>query len=267
MRRSAAVLAVIAAVSLAACSSSSGGGSSSTSPSPSTSSSSAAAVSGSITVFAASSLKGAFTDIGTAFQQAYPGTTVTFNFGPSSGLATQITQGAPADVFASASKKTMETVTSAGDATNTEVFATNTMEIATPAAGTASITSLADLAKPGIKVAVCQKDVPCGVAAQTLFDQNKVTVTPSTEEVDVKAVLSKVELGEVDAGIVYVTDVKAAADKVKGIEIPAAQNVETRYPIAPITKSANSATAQAFVDFVLSRAGQTILGNAGFAQP
>ena len=265
MRRSAAVLAVIAAVSLAACSSSSGGGSSSSSPSPSTSSS--PAVSGSITVFAASSLKGAFTDIGTAFQQAYPGTTVTFNFGPSSGLATQITQGAPADVFASASKKTMETVTAAGDATNTEVFATNTMEIATPASGTASITSLADLAKPGIKVAVCQKDVPCGVAAQTLFDQNKVTVTPSTEEVDVKAVLSKVELGEVDAGIVYVTDVKAAADKVKGVEIPAAQNVETRYPIAPITKSANSATAQAFVDFVLSRAGQTILGNAGFAQP
>ena len=109
--------------------------------------------------------------------------------------------------------------------------------------------------------------MPCGVAAQTLFDQNKVTVTPSTEEVDVKAVLSKVELGEVDAGIVYVTDVKAAAEKVKGVEIPAAQNVETRYPIAPITKSQNSATAQAFVDFVLSRAGQTILGNAGFAQP
>ena len=267
MRRSAAILAVVAAVSLTACSSSTGGAPTSSAPAPSSSTASSMAASGSITVFAASSLKGAFTDIGTAFQQAYPGTTVTFNFGPSSGLATQITQGAPADVFASASKKTMETVTTAGDATNTEVFATNTMEIATPASGGASVTSLADLSKPGIKVAVCQKDVPCGVAAQTLFDQNKVTVTPSTEEVDVKAVLSKVELGEVDAGIVYVTDVKAAADKVKGIEIPAAQNVETRYPIAPMTKSQNSATAQAFVDFVLSRAGQTILVNAGFAQP
>ena len=264
MRRSAAVLAVFTAVSVAACSSGSGGGgATSTPPSPSTST----AVSGSITVFAASSLKGAFTDIGTAFQAAYPGTTVTFNFGPSSGLATQITQGAPADVFASASKKTMETVTSAGDATNTEVFATNTMEIATPPSGGTVVASLADLAKPGVKVAVCQKDVPCGVAAATLFDQNKLTVTPSTQEVDVKAVLSKVELGEVDAGIVYVTDVKAAGDKVKGIEIAADKNVETRYPIAPITQSKNAATAQAFVDFVLSRAGQTILTSAGFAQP
>jgi molybdate transport system substrate-binding protein len=224
-------------------------------------------VTGSITVFAASSLKGAFADIGTAFQAAYPGTTVTFNFGPSSGLATQITQGAPADVFAAASTKTMDTVTGAGAASNPQVFATNTMEIAAPASGTAMVTSLADLAKPGVKVAVCQKDVPCGVAATKLFDQNKLTVTPSTQEVDVKAVLSKVELGEVDAGIVYVTDVQAAGDKVKGIVIPADMNVTTKYPIAPISASKNAVTAQVFVDFVLSSAGQSILAKAGFAQP
>ena len=174
---------------------------------------------------------------------------------------------APADVFAAASTKTMDTVTTAGAASNPQVFATNTMEIATPASGGASVMSLADLATAGVKVAVCQKDVPCGVAAQKLFDQNKVTVTPSTEEVDVKAVLSKVELGEVDAGIVYVTDVKAAGDKVKGIEIPADQNVTTKYPIAPIGASKNAATAQAFVDFVLSPAGQSILAGAGFAAP
>ena len=265
MRRPAAVVAVVAALLLAACSSSTGGGSTSLAPAPSTSS--ASAVSGAITVFAASSLKGAFTDIATAFQAANPGTTVTFNFGPSSGLATQITQGAPADVFAAASTKTMDTVTTAGAASNPQVFATNTMEIATPASGGAAVMSLADLAKAGVKVAVCQKDVPCGVAAQKLFDQNKITVTPSTEEVDVKAVLSKVELGEVDAGVVYVTDVKAAGDKVKGIEIAADQNVTTKYPIAPIGASTNAATAQAFVDFVLSPAGQSILAGAGFAAP
>jgi molybdate transport system substrate-binding protein len=266
VRRSAAILAVVAAVSLAACSSSTGGAPTTSAPAPSSTSSSMAA-SGSITVFAASSLKGSFAEIATAFEAANPGTTVTYNFGPSSGLATQITQGAPADVFAAASTKTMDTVTTAGAASNPQVFATNTMEIATPASGGASVMSLADLATAGVKVAVCQKDVPCGVAAQKLFDQNKVTVTPSTEEVDVKAVLSKVELGEVDAGIVYVTDVKAAGDKVKGIEIPADQNVTTKYPIAPIGASKNAATAQAFVDFVLSPAGQSILAGAGFAAP
>jgi len=267
VRRSAAILAVLTAVSLAACSSSTGGAPTSSAPASSSSTSSSMAASGSITVFAASSLKGAFADIATAFEAANPGSTVTYNFGPSSGLATQITQGAPADVFAAASTKTMDTVTTAGAASDPQVFATNTMEIATPASGGASVMSLADLAAAGVKVAVCQKDVPCGVAAQKLFDQNKVTVTPSTEEVDVKAVLSKVELGEVDAGIVYVTDVKAAGDKVKGIEIPADQNVTTKYPIARIGASKNAATAQAFVDFVLSPAGQSILAGAGFAAP
>jgi molybdate transport system substrate-binding protein len=218
-------------------------------------------------VFAASSLKESFTALGTQFEAAHPGTTVTFNFGASSTLATQITQKAPADVFAAASQKTMDTVTAAGDATGDKVFAVNTMEIATPAKPSTPVTGLADLAKTGVKVAVCQKDVPCGAAAVTLFDLNKLTVTPVSEEVDVKSVLSKVVLGEVDAGIVYVTDVKAAKDTVVGIEIPAAQNVTTKYPIAPITASTNSDLARAFIDYVLSSEGQSALMTAGFASP
>jgi molybdate transport system substrate-binding protein len=141
------------------------------------------------------------------------------------------------------------------------------MEIATPTSPTTPVSSLSDLANPAVKVAVCQKDVPCGVAAQKLFDQNTLTVTPVSEEVDVKSVLSKVQLGEVDAGVVYVTDVKAAATTVVGVPIPAAQNVTTTYPIAPIAASMNSATAAAFVAYVLSPAGQQVLAAAGFSAP
>lgn len=260
MRLRLAVTLTATALALAACGSSS-------SSTTSSQASSGAALSGSITVFAASSLKESFTTIGTAFMAAHPGTTVTFNFGASSTLATQITQKAPADVFASASQKTMDTVTSSGAATGDTVFAVNTMEIATPPKPSTPVTSLADLAKPGVKVAVCQKDVPCGAAAVKLFDANKLSVTPVSEEADVKSVLSKVVLGEVDAGIVYVTDVKAAKDTVVGVEIPAAQNVTTKYPIVPITASSNPDLAKAFVAYVLSADGQSVLTAAGFASP
>lgn len=255
------LLGVIAAsaLALAACGSSSSAGSSS---SPSSS-----AVTGKLTVFAAASLKEAFTTIGKDFEAANPGTTVTFNFGPSSTLATQIVEKAPADVFAAASTKTMDTAVQAGAASSPTTFAVNTMEIATPTRPTTPVTSLADLTKPGVKVAVCQAAVPCGAAAQKLFTQNTLTVTPTSEEVDVKAVLSKVQLGEVDAGIVYVTDVKAAKDTVVGVEIPADQNVTTDYPIAPITSSANASAAAAFVAYVLSPAGQQVLSAAGFSAP
>jgi len=264
MRRQLIVVAALAALAVTACGSSSGGGTPSSSAPPASATSS---VGGAITVFAASSLKESFTAIGTAFEAAHPGVTVTFNFGASSTLATQITQKAPADVFASASQKTMDTVTSAGAAASSTPFAANTMEIATPATPTVPVTSLADLTKPGAKVVVCQKDVPCGAAAQKLFTQNNLTVTPVSEEIDVKAVLSKVVLGEADAGIVYVTDVKAAGSKIVGVPIPKDQNVTTRYPIAPITASSNAATAQAFVAYVLSPEGQQVLTAAGFASP
>jgi len=263
MRRALPFVAALAALALTACGSSSGA--TTTPGTPASSGSSSAA--GPITVFAASSLKESFTAIGAAFEAANPGTKVTFNFGASSTLATQITQKAPADVFASASQKTMDTVTTAGAAASSTVFAVNTMEIATPASPAVPVASLADLARPGVKVVICQKDVPCGAAAQKLFTQNNLTVTPVSEEVDVKAVLSKVVLGEADAGIVYVTDVKAAGAKVVGVVIPKDQNVTTKYPIAPITASTNAITAKAFVDYVLSPVGQQVLAAAGFTSP
>ena len=220
-----------------------------------------------VTVLAASSLTTAFETLGADFEQAHPGVRVTFAFGASSTLATQITQGAPADVFASASTRTMDTVTGAGDAGDPTTFAVNTMEIATPNPQKVPVSALADLANASVKTVVCQKDVPCGAAAVKLFEQNKLTVTPVSEEADVKAVLTKVELGEADAGIVYVTDVKAAGDKVVGVQIPTDQNVTTTYPIATITSSKNAATAAAFMAYVLSPEGQKVLADAGFSAP
>ncbi len=222
---------------------------------------------GTITVFAAASLTEAFTTLGRQYEAAHPGSTVTFDFGASSTLALQIVQGAPADVFAAASQQTMDTVTAAGSASGSRVFAVNTLEIATPASPTTPVRSLADLARPGVKVAICQPAVPCGAAAQRLFALNQLSVTPVSEENDVKSVLAKVELGEVDAGVVYVTDVRAATDRVVGIAIPRDRNVTTAYPIVAITQSRDAATARAFVDYVLSPAGQQVLTAAGFSSP
>ena len=267
MRRTARTFTVVATAGLllAGCgSSSTTGGSPVTSSAPVASS---PALSGTVNVFAAASLKEAFTKIGTQFEAAHPGTKVVFNFGPSSGLATQINQGAPADVYASASTKTMSQVVDSGQATSPSDFASNVMEIAVPVKNPAGITALSDLARSGVKVALCQAAVPCGATAAKVFTNAKLTVTPVTQEVDVKAVLTKVTLGEVDAGVVYVTDVRAAGAKVKGIEIPADVNASTKYPIATLTKAPNKATAQAFTDYVLSADGSGVLSAAGFAKP
>ena len=227
----------------------------------------AATLSGRVTVFAAASLTGSFTTLGEQFEKAHPGTDVEFSFGPSSGLATQITQGAPADVFASASQKNMDQVVSAGAAADPKPFARNSAQIAVPPGNPAGITGLADLAKPGVKVALCAAAVPCGVVARQVFANAAVTVTPVTDEVDVKATLSKVQLGEVDAGVVYVTDVEAAGDKVLGVPIPADVNASTSYPIATLTDAPNPAAAAAFVDLVRSEEGQQALADAGFRRP
>ena len=267
MRRITATLtAVIAAgLLLGGCASSSvADGSSTHSPA---SGSSPAPVSGTVNVFAAASLKEAFTKLGHQFEIAHPGVKIVFNVGPSSGRAAQITQGAPADVFASASTKNMNQVVKAADATSPTNFASNVMEIAVPAKNPTAITALSDLAKAGVKVALCQPVVPCGATAAKVFTNAKLTVTPVTQEIDVKAVLTKVSLGEVDAGIVYLTDVRAAGAKVKGIEIPADVNASTKYPIATLTKAPNRATAQAFTDYVLSAEGTSVLVADGFAKP
>jgi molybdate transport system substrate-binding protein len=208
-----------------------------------------------------------FTDLGKKFEAANPGVKLTFSFGPSSGLAEQIIQGAPADVFASASAKNMTQVTAAGDASDPKTFAKNVMEIVVPPGNPAKVAGVDDLAKPAVKVALCQAAVPCGAVAAQVFKKAGVTVHPVTEEADVKSVLSKVQLGEVDAGMVYVTDVKAAGAKVTGVPVPDAVNASTSYPIATIKTSTNSAAAQAFVDFVLSATGTAALAAAGFQAP
>jgi molybdate transport system substrate-binding protein len=267
-RWTSAALAAIAAacITLTGCGGSSSG-SSGTPAASGSAGSTAAALSGQITVFAAASLTGSFTTLGQQFEAAHPGTKVTFSFGPSSGLATQITNGAPADVFASASAKNMGQVITTKAATTSTNFAKNRMEIAVPPANPAKITQLSDLAKPKVKVVLCAAAVPCGATARKVFTNAKITVTPVSNEVDVKSTLAKVQLGEADAGVVYVTDVLAAGAKVKGIEVPADVNASTEYPIAALTASKNAALAEAFVDYVLSPDGATVLTAAGFEKP
>ena len=257
MRRFAVIAAGLAAVVVAGCSSSS-------SSTPSTSSSSST---GTITVFAAASLMETFTKIGKQFEAAHKGDTVKFSFGPSSGLATQITSGAPADVFASASPTTMDTVVKAGDAANPQTFAKNTMEVAVPPNNPAHVTSVNDLAKSSVKVALCQPQVPCGVVAAQVFKNAAITVKPVTLEADVDSVVTQVETGNVDAGMVYVTNVLSAGTKLKGITIPANLNASTLYPIATIKSSKHASIAKEFVDYVLSPAGQQVLAAAGFLKP
>ena len=260
MRRFAVIAAGLAAVAAAGCSSSS-------SSAPTSSASSSAPATGTITVLAASSLTGAFTQLGQQFEAAHKGDTVKFSFGPSSGLATQVTSGAPADVFASASTKTMQQVVSAGDASSPQDFAKNFAEVAVPSNNPAKVTSVKDLAKKSVKVALCQPQVPCGAVAAEVFKNAGITVKPVTLQPDVKSVLTQVETGNVDAGMVYVTDVMAAGSKVQGVAIPASENVSTLYPIATISSSKEKSIAQAFVAYVLSPTGQQVLAAAGFQSP
>lgn len=222
---------------------------------------------GTLTVFAAASLAESFTEIGRRFEAVHAGVGVRFSFGPSSGLARQINQGAPADAFAAASGRNMDAVVRAGNATGPTTFAMNTLEIAVPPDNPGKVTGIQDLARPGLKIAICQSQVPCGVVAEEAFGKAGITVRPKTLGNDVRAVLTTVELGEVDAGVVYRTDVLAAGTKVRGIGIPADRNASTAYPIAVLTRSGNSAAAGAFVGFVLSGTGRAVLTRAGFAQP
>jgi molybdate transport system substrate-binding protein len=259
MRRFALIAAGLATVAAAGCSSST--------TSPPAGGSSPKSATGTITVFAAASLTETFTQLGKQFQSAHPGDTVKFSFGPSSGLATQITSGAPADVFASASPTNMQQVVSAGDASNPQNFAKNTMEVAVPPNNPAKVTSVNDLAKHSVKVALCQPQVPCGKVAAEVFQNAGITVKPVTLQPDVKSVLTQVETGNVDAGMVYVTDVMAAGSKVKGVTIAANDNASTLYPIATVSSSKEKSIASAFVAYVLSPAGQSVLTAAGFEKP
>jgi molybdate transport system substrate-binding protein len=258
VRRFTLAIAALGAVAVAGCGSSGGSSSSSSGSSSST---------GTITVLAAASLTGSFTQLGQQFETAHKGDTVKFSFGPSSGLAAEITSGAPADVFASAAPANMQQVVSAGDASHPQNFAKNKAEVALPPSNPGKVTSVQDLAKKSVKVALCQPQVPCGVVASEVFKNVGIKVKPVTLQPDVKSVLTQVETGNVDAGMVYVTDVKAAGSKVKGVTIPASDNATTEYPIATISSSKHKSIAQAFVSYVLSPAGQQVLAAAGFEKP
>ncbi|WP_425472852.1 molybdate ABC transporter substrate-binding protein [Streptomyces botrytidirepellens] len=255
----------VAVLALGACSS---GGSDDTKQDSGSSSDGAKKVSGTVTVFAAASLKESFTELKKTFEKQHPGAKVTFNFGGSDALAASITSGAPADVFAAASPKTMKTVTDAGDAKGTpSTFVRNQLEIATLPGNPKKITTFEDLTKGGLKVALCAKEVPCGAAAQQVLDAEHLKLTPASYEQDVKGALTKVELKEVDASVVYTTDVKAAGGKVEGVEFPESKKAINDYPIAPLKSGPNAGAASAFIDLVKSPQGQKVLTKAGFLKP
>ena len=220
-----------------------------------------------LTIFAAASLKNVFPKIYEEFKKTHPNYTIEFSFGGSSELATQINNGAEADVFASANEKQMKVASDAGnvDAANTKIFATNTLTLVTPPSNPAGITKLEDVTKEGVKLVVCAEQVPCGAATKQLSEATGFTFTPVSEEQKVTDVLAKVTSGEADAGLVYVTDAAGAKDKVKIIDTPEAEKIVNKYPIA-VTKSARQG-AQAFVDFVLGEQGQSMLQAAGFGAP
>ena len=218
-----------------------------------------------IKVFAAASLTGAFTKIGQDWTAANPGAKVTFNFAGSQALATQIQQGAPADVFASADTTNMGKVSSqAGTPKN---FASNLLQIIVAKGNPKGVKGLPDLSNPDLKVVLAAPDVPAGKYAQQALGAQHVTVKPVSLEDNVKAVVTKVSLGEADAGIVYVTDVTAGGDKVEGVDIPNSQNVPATYPIAVLKGSSHQSQAQSFMNMVLSDQGQQVLKRFGFLPP
>ncbi|MBF4571223.1 molybdate ABC transporter substrate-binding protein [Herbiconiux sp. VKM Ac-1786] len=228
-----------------------------------------AALEGTVTVFAAASLKATFTELAQEFEAAHPGVTVELSFAGSSDLVTQITEGAPADVFASADEKNMAKLIDAGvvDAAAPVDFATNVLTIAVPPGNPGGVARLADLADPGIATVLCAPQVPCGAAAETLEKAAGVTIPAVSEESSVTDVLGKVTSGEADAGLVYVTDVVAAGDAVEGIDIAESAEAVNTYPIAPVAGAQNPAAARAFVELVTGSAGRDVLAAAGFGAP
>jgi molybdate transport system substrate-binding protein len=230
--------------------------------------SSAPQVSGNLTVLAAASLTDAFTKIGDDLHRKYPGIATTFSFAGSPTLVTQIQQGAPADIFASADQANMQKVVGGGLATGTpSVFARNKLEIAIQAGNPRHIASVTDLASSANKVVVCAPDVPCGTYSATTFGKAGITVKPVSQEQDVKSVLTKVALGEADAGIVYVTDVqaaRAAQSQVDGVTIPDSLNTTAEYPIAELKTTQSDAAAKVFIDYLLGADGQKTLEGFGF---
>lgn len=223
-------------------------------------------VSGSIQVLAAASLTGAFTDLAAAFEKTEPAAKVATSFGASSALVARIHEGAPADVLATADTETMGRAVDDHDVGEPVDFTCNTMAILTAPGNPLHIENLADLGRSGVRFTLCAEPVPCGHLARKVLADAGVDAEPVGSEANVKAVVAKVTSGEVDAGIVYVTDARAAADAASSVTIPASVNVTTAYPIAVTSDADRPATARAFIDFVRSPAGQKILDGHGFGR-
>lgn len=221
-----------------------------------------------VVVFAAASLKKSFTEIGAQFKTQNPGSSIEFSFAGSSDLVTQLTQGATADVFASADTKNMDKAADAGLLAGDPVnFASNTLAIAVAPDNPKKVTGFADLNRPGVSVVVCAPQVPCGAATKRIEDATGVRLNPVSEESSVTDVLNKVTSGQADAGLVYVTDALAAGDQVTMVKFAEADDAVNTYPVAVLKNAPEAGLAQKFVDFVTGEAGQNILGRAGFGKP
>jgi molybdate transport system substrate-binding protein len=226
------------------------------------------AMTGQVVVLAAASLTETFDALAAEFEAANPGVDIVISYGGSSALAEQIIGGAPAAIFAAASTATMQSLVDAGLTLDEPVvFARNLLEIAVPPGNPGEITALADLADPGRTVALCAPQVPCGAAAVEAFDRAGLVPAADTLEPDVRSVLTKVRLGEVDAGLVYRTDVLAAGDEVEGVELTDDEQVTTDDVIAAVAPAGASAAAQAFLTFLLSDHARQVFADAGFEAP
>ena len=224
-------------------------------------------VSGELTIFAAASLAPAFDELAAQFEQRHPSLDIApISYDGSSTLATQLVEGAPADVFASADGSTMQRVVDAGLAADPQLFASNTLVIAVPAGNPAGITGVADLEAPDVTVVLCAPEVPCGAASATLLERNEVVVTPASLEQNVTAVVTKVAAGEADAGLVYITDARRTP-QIDAVEAAGSADIVNRYPIAALSEAGNPAAAAAFVDYVLSAEGRAVLDGLGFGAP
>lgn len=236
-------------------------------PRPGPSETVAEELTGELTIFAAASLGAAFDELARQFEARHPQLEVLpIAYDGSSTLATQLVEGAPADVFASADESNLYKVVDAGLANAPRLFASNTLVIAVPAGNPGGVESIADLSRDDLTVVLCAPEVPCGAASETLLERNGVTVAPASLEQNVTAVLTKVAAGEADAGLVYATDVRGA-EEVAQVDAAGAEDVVNRYPIAVLTAAANPAAAEAFVAFVLSDEGRAVLDGLGFGAP
>lgn len=223
--------------------------------------------SGDVVVYAAASLQSAFDDLAAAFTAAHPGLRVQLTFDGSSTLATQLVEGAPADVFAAADDSTMQQVVAEGLAAAPRPFATNTLTLVVPEGNPAVVTGLDDLAEDALSVVLCAPALPCGAAARQLLDEAGVAASVDSFEQNVTAVLTKVAVGEADAGLVYVTDAAARAAEVDTVRTAGADGVVNRYPMASLAEAANPAGAAAFVAFVGSAEARAVLADHGFGAP